>query len=71
MRATSNQIALLAKERGKTIVFFPVRGEPHSCSPFALQKKYGVGELLNFDVAAFEIHVRESANPIAPKPVAA
>lgn len=71
MTATPNELAMLAKHQGKTIVFFPVRGQPHSFSPFALQKKYGVGDRLTFEMTTFEIHVREAANPIAPQPSSA
>lgn len=71
MTATPNELAILAKHRRLTIVFFPLRGEPHSLPPIALQRKYPMEARLEFTATAYEVQVKESANPIAPKPVAA
>lgn len=71
MKALPSELVALARDRQLTIVFFPLRGEPHSLPPLGLSKKYDPDQRIEFTATGYELHVRESANPVAQPPVTA
>ncbi len=65
MKALPSELVTLARDRRLTIVFFPRNGQPHSLPPIGLSKKYDADYKVEFETTAYELRVRETANPIA------